>query len=293
MRLVEDCRGVAYTEFLIAFLPFFVLVLGITQLALLGAAHLAVRHAANAAVRSAVVLIDDDPARYEGEPRRVLDPNGRGSSSSSSILGISLPARRGDGRTRDIRMAAYVPLIGIAPSWNQIISSDQRLSIGRALGTSSLTRAGTGALYVLGATGVIIGQRGRTTRFAEGDDVTVRVTHAYPCLVPLASRVLCDNWIELQSGLPITMSRELAERVRAGVSTPEDIRAVLAAQSRVRDQSDRLEAASDPLEDLEHAELSGLLWATVATGTRFRVLTSESTLPLHSAPYPYQSEVRR
>ncbi|AKF05221.1 hypothetical protein [Sandaracinus amylolyticus] len=295
MRLARDTRGVAYTEFLIAFMPFFALVLGLTQLALLGQAHLAVRHAANAAVRSAVVVVDDDPARYGEQPRRELDPRARGGGGSNGLLrmiGATGISRRGDARTRDIRLAAYVPLLAISPARSQIFSSSQRQSIQRAVGTGDLSRAGFGMLYVLGASGVIVGERGRTTRYAQGDDVTVRVTHAYPCLVPLASRLLCDNWLELQSGIPITTSRDLLDRLRGGVAGPDDIREIMAAQRRVRAQRDRLRDSRDPLRDLDEAELAGLLWTTVATGTRFRLLTAEATLPLHSAPYPYQSEVR-
>ncbi|MDQ3031893.1 MAG: pilus assembly protein [Myxococcota bacterium] len=294
--LLRDQCGVAYVEFLIAFMPLFVLVLGLTQLALLGQAHLAVRHAANAAVRSAVVVIDDDPARYGGTPRRSLDPiNGSagGSSGFLASIGAASVPRRGDARSRDIRMAAYVPLLAIAPGRQQLVSSDGRRTIQRAVGTNELGRAAFGLLYVLGSTGVVFGEGRGPVQYAEGDDVRVRVTHAYPCLVPLASRLLCDSYLELRTGAPITSGRALIDRIRQGHSSVEDLRAILAAERRVQDQRARLQRARGPLEDLEQAELAGLLWATVATGTRFRMLTAEASLPLQSAPYPYQSEVSR
>jgi hypothetical protein len=293
--LLRDQRGVAYVELLIAFMPFFVLVLGLTQLALLGQAHLAVRHAANAAVRSAVVVIDDDPARYGGTARRTLDPiGGRGGGGSDgffSLIGapISMP-RRGDARSRDIRLAAYVPLLAISPGRQQIMSRLQRANVERAVGTGGLGRAAFGMLYVLGSTGVVFGEGRGPVQYAEGDDVRVRVTHAYPCLVPLASRLLCDNWLELQSGVPITGSRDLVDRIQRGSSSAADIRAILAAQRRMSAQRERLQGAREPLADLDQAEVPGLLWTTIANGTRFRMLTAEASLPLQSAPYPYQSE---
>jgi hypothetical protein len=295
-RLRNDERGVAYTEFLIAFMPLLIFVLGITQLALIAQASLAVQHAANAAVRSAVVVLDDDPARYDGTPRRSLDQDGRGSGGSSGVLSfIGAPGglpRRGDARTRDIRLAAYVPLLAIAPGRQQILSTRQRRTVQGAVGTADLGRSAFGLLYVLGSTGVVVGTGGRV-RFGEGEDVTVRVTHAYPCLVPLAARVLCDSFIELQTGMPIATTQDLLERIRSGVNSAADLRAIAAAQERVRLQRGRLSDARPGVRDLRSAEVPELLWATVANGTRFRVITADATLPIHAAPYPYQSEVSR
>lgn len=63
-------RGAVYVEFLIAFFPVFVLVLGICQLAFIASAKAVVEHASWAAARSAVVVLDDEPKRYGGIPRR-------------------------------------------------------------------------------------------------------------------------------------------------------------------------------------------------------------------------------
>ncbi len=306
-HFVADTSGVVYVELLISILPVFTMWLGIAQLALLGQASLAVRHSANAAARSAVVVLDDDPRGYGDTPRRRLDTSGRGGGGSTGFLdalGGSLGiARRGDARTRDIRLAAYVPLIGIAPSSGQIFSRAQSRSLRAAVGTSSLSRAAFGALYVMSATGVTFhgGMPGsmlpwsgneHQTRFAPGSAVTVRVTHAFPCLVPIASRFLCDTWIELQTGVPITGLQDLIARIRQGTSTVEDLRAIMRAQEQMREQRRRLDDSSDELEALGEAEIPGTMWLTAANGTRFRLLSARATLPLQSAPYPYQSEVR-
>jgi len=67
--LVTDVRGVVMFEFLLAFIPVLLLFLGAVQLALLSAAALVVQHAAIDGARSAAVVLDDDPARYEGDAR--------------------------------------------------------------------------------------------------------------------------------------------------------------------------------------------------------------------------------
>jgi TadE-like protein len=61
--------GTVYVEFIIAFLPLFIFVLGIAQLAFIASAKAVVEHAAWAAARSAVVVLDDDMDRYGGVPR--------------------------------------------------------------------------------------------------------------------------------------------------------------------------------------------------------------------------------
>ncbi len=67
--LVRDRRGAAYVEFLIAIVPFFLFVTCVLQGALLQLGHLVTERAADAAARSAVVVLDDDPARYGGAGR--------------------------------------------------------------------------------------------------------------------------------------------------------------------------------------------------------------------------------
>jgi len=67
-RNTSEC-GVVYVEFLIAFIPLFVLVLGICQLSFIAAAKVIVEHSAWRAARAAVVVLEDDPEKNGGSPR--------------------------------------------------------------------------------------------------------------------------------------------------------------------------------------------------------------------------------
>ena len=113
LALTTDERGVVYLEFLLAFVPFFILFLCTAQLALVAQAALVVRHAALSAARQAVVSIDDDPAFYEGAPRKVLSEAGSNrtasagprvfsaaspdaASAASKVSAPEVPARAGD-----------------------------------------------------------------------------------------------------------------------------------------------------------------------------------------------------
>lgn len=64
-------------EFLLAFLPTFLLFLGLIQSGLLFTARLFVDHAATNAARAAAVVIGDDPKRYDGEPPHQISSDSR------------------------------------------------------------------------------------------------------------------------------------------------------------------------------------------------------------------------
>jgi hypothetical protein len=76
-------RGAVYVEFIIAFLPLFIFVLGIAQLAFIASAKAVVEHAAWAAARSAIVVLDDDMDRYGGVPLGNISQK-----STKSVAGI-------------------------------------------------------------------------------------------------------------------------------------------------------------------------------------------------------------
>jgi hypothetical protein len=89
--VVGDTRGVVYVEFLIAFMPVFVLFLSLVQLVLIEMANLVAKHAAVTAARAAMVVLPDDPAHYGGAA-----------------------VERAEGqRLDDIKLAAKVPLMAI------------------------------------------------------------------------------------------------------------------------------------------------------------------------------------
>jgi Flp pilus assembly protein TadG len=66
--LRHDARGAVYVEFLIVFLPLFVLFMSLVQFAFVEVANLVTKHAAVTAVRAAIVVLPDDPAYYEKAP---------------------------------------------------------------------------------------------------------------------------------------------------------------------------------------------------------------------------------
>jgi Flp pilus assembly protein TadG len=68
MRAVRDLRtdqrGAVYVEFLIVFLPLFVMFMSLVQLAFVEIANLATKHAAVGACRAAIVVLPDNPQYY-------------------------------------------------------------------------------------------------------------------------------------------------------------------------------------------------------------------------------------
>ena len=71
--LADCCRGAAYVEFLIAFLPVFLAFLGLWQLGRLYATHLVLEHAAFAGARAAAVIVPMPNANGEVDDRLTGD----------------------------------------------------------------------------------------------------------------------------------------------------------------------------------------------------------------------------
>jgi Flp pilus assembly protein TadG len=63
--LRTDQRGAVYVEFLIVFLPLFVMFMSLVQLAFVEIANLVTKHAAVGAVRAAIVVLPDNPQYYK------------------------------------------------------------------------------------------------------------------------------------------------------------------------------------------------------------------------------------
>ncbi len=101
--LATDRRGATYVEFLVVVVPFFLFVMCVFQAALLEFADLVVGRAASAAARSAVVVLDDDPQLYGGEPRNSVSAGGarldairRGAANALAALPSAAGAERSD-----------------------------------------------------------------------------------------------------------------------------------------------------------------------------------------------------
>jgi hypothetical protein len=208
--VLEDDRGAVYVEFLLVFMPVFLFFLAVVELGFVYAGKLVVQHAATRAARAAAVILDDDPARYRGEPRGQLDLAGSAGTPSpieAFMSGVGLDGAGGDGaggaRFRDIRAAASVPLLASAPSAAQL--QDPERSIASAIGQGS-DRAGQGARrYNRAAMAVTFPTApGATTfrsTFGTDDLVTVRVTYLLHCAVPLVPQLMCDSPGRLRSAL--------------------------------------------------------------------------------------------
>ncbi len=63
-ELRSDRRGAVYVEFLIVFLPLFIMFMSLVQLAFVEIANLVTKHAAVGACRAAIVVLPDNPQLY-------------------------------------------------------------------------------------------------------------------------------------------------------------------------------------------------------------------------------------
>ena len=66
--LRKDARGAIYVEFLIVFMPLFVMFMSLVQFAFVQTANLVTKHAAVQAARAAIVVLPDDPNFYGNVP---------------------------------------------------------------------------------------------------------------------------------------------------------------------------------------------------------------------------------
>lgn len=286
--------GVVYVEFLMAFFPVFLLFLGVVQLAFIGGARIVVQHAAVVAARAAIVVLEDDPACYEGEPRGRIDRDGKppsgaswstkvasrlsrgqGSRRSSSGNARSIPPKGGP-RLADIRRAAYMPLATIAPSpdaiagWlmSSIPFSNATPSVSDAIGSSPVERLLGGMLaYGRAAAAVTFPTAPGAKEIYDGsvtaDDVTVRVTFLYRCAIPGVDRLICDSlkhWTKVKK-----KSKSLSSRGRRPQKAPTE-----------RDQIAR---------ELRHVEAPKFLERLRLLGGRYIALRAEATLPNQKASY--------
>ncbi|MCS6799546.1 MAG: pilus assembly protein [Myxococcota bacterium] len=289
LTLRQDARGAAYVEFLIAFIPLFVMFLGMLQAAMMYAAQLVVQHAANRAARAAVVVLPDDPARYDGDPVNQIEMRGGGGGGRLSIPGIGALSLSGQGNARvnAIRAAASIPLLAVSPSFDQLYRDAQ---VVHALSGGALERGGAGILlYNRFAVGVTFPREAGSDEvhtshtFGPDDDVTVRVTYLFHCGVPIASRFMCDTFLDHLVGTSLAAAEDMVVAARDG-----DLQALLAAHRRFRHARDRIQAADAGWREIQlGADSPGLGIAVHVTGARYAVLRAEATLRNHGARYEY------
>ena len=248
----SDASGAVMLEFLLAFVPVLTLLLGITQLGLLAVGRAVVQHAAAGAARVAVVVLEDDPKHYGGQPRGSVARTERRSSATRAGGGAHLDLQAiltglsgDDSRAGHVSAAALMPLSALAPSPMTLMGTylDRNVDVASSFEPSPLGRALFGATWYGHAATAVTFPRSPGSRqlrrgaFGAGELVTVRVTYLLHCAVPLIARAVCG-------------------------------RAPKAAGS-----------------DLVEVQNQAGLRLLRASGARFAVLSAEATLPLQSAGY--------
>lgn len=274
---IRDERGAVYVEFLIAFLPLFVLFLALCQIALLVAGKLVVRHAAFAAARSAIVVLDDEPAYYGGAPRGVLSEgksveppasSGAGFVDAFSSLAKSLvpetgaaamPITQRGARMKAIRGAALRPLSAIAPTAAAFLGGRSATLADAVARDPAGSRAFAG-VYADAAAFVTLHRAPGTHELAtepilHDTPITIRVTYLQLCGVPLVRNFICRSLGTLLDGTATSVTG----------ATPPTLR-------------ERLTRAGAP----------GWLEAAADPAARFMVFEAEVTLPNQGALYEYE-----
>lgn len=207
-------HGTVVVETMFAFIPILMLFLGIVQYALLAAGQLVVHHAAVAGVRSAAVVLDDDPTHY-GQAERLSIGGGTGEASSGGleelaarILGaapgqaparaeLALQAVITGPRMAPIRNAVYAKLAAIVPARAlALLDGSRDQSVLDVLGSSPVLRLTQAPPYLPVTTAITFPRSpGSPELFDARVDpqgmLTVRVTHAVACTIPLVSALMC------------------------------------------------------------------------------------------------------
>lgn len=306
--------GLVYVEFLLCFIPIFVLFLGTVQLALIAGANLVVKHAAYRGARSASVVLADDPRFYDGEPIGHLgtpaDNSGPGSGGSGSSgsggsgflggLGLALnidfagfsglsDADDVGARLSDIQMATYAPLAALTPNLQNLKTiaegSNAANSLAEALDDEHWSRLALGlAAYNDIATVVRFPDARNSDTYYEddvdtaADDITVRVTHLFRCAIPVVAPLICRSARSL--GLDYALDRSTDDGSQDEDSLDEE----------QEDEPSAEELAEQQLfDDLDHIPSRAGLAALSVSNTHIFVLKQESTIPSQWAPYPYAS----
>jgi len=299
LRRRRDTRGAIYVEVLVAIIPVMIFFFGLLQLAMFYSARLIVRHAAWRAVRTAVVVLDDDPERYEGQERRMIyAEDGSTAPSSSSAqgfadsigeaLGVSLPAtglgsaNKAGPRLSAIQRSAYMALAVLAPTPSKLL---------RNFGVSALEDVGNGARFL---TGLMLYNRAAamvTLRKPDGEyandvpsdgDVTVRISYLYYCGMPIVNYIMCDT-LPGMAGFD-----QLGDAVKNAYQTivSEGPQAASAAAEGFQDDLERASAAADARSrELKYVESPELLLPLMFSRAHFKMITAEATLPNQGACY--------
>jgi hypothetical protein len=328
-------------EFLIALFPVMLAFLGFTQFCFMAIAKLAVQHSAVLAARAAVVVIEEAdgvpgaPVNvYEGfpagglelSPAKDADAAGQASQTQAAVGGVSQVAaesestrqtmdgllgsyERTSSRIKQIRTAAYWPLLAISPSVVEdgvdiasTLSNSElfpKMRVRSAIGESDSTRILGAFLYNLGAvavtfpTGLGAAQLRSDGEFAPDELITTRVTYLFRCQVPFVSAIMCasgwalmlgDAWVD-----PFLM-RRIAKTVGQPPQRVQDMPGwvdnwMRAEELRTRMQQ-RVDAFTGREQEFAQVEWPFMLDVLLAwPGSRYVVMSAEAALPAQGAKY--------
>ena len=268
--LIAERGGAVMLEFLLAFPPLLLLFLGVMQLALLAVGDLVVKHAAIAGVRAAVVVLDDDPRHYGGEPRGRVDGSGRAEGierrfTAQFAATPNAEHARADvpSRMAAIRTAVHAPLSALAPPPSLLVPGMDPPDLTRTLGGSAGRTAFALATFLPLATAIVFpvaaGADALQDTDVTADPLVLRVTHLLPCTVPIARRFLCRvlDWDAQHQRLAIASGSAAADRA---------------------------------LRELQRAPLASQQGLLALYGVPVALLSAEASLPQQAAPYAYLSE---
>jgi hypothetical protein len=295
--------GVIYVEVLVAIIPVLVFFFGLLQLALLYTSRLVVRHAAQRAVRSAVVVLEDDPKRFDDAGQGEISYHEANSSSGGStqeflqgvgdLLGVELPisdvqrmlSSEAGPRLAAIQRAAYMPLSTLAPSPAALLETFGLDSSGLGAADSNLAQFLVGLLLYNRAAAMVTLRKpdgSVATCVGPTEDVTVRVTYLYFCTMPIAASIMCDSLMEL-SGLD-----QLDDAVKRGYEAASSGGLEGVKQAKEGLQAD-LQRVSDTVgglsRELQYAASPELLLPFLFSRAHFKLVSAEATLPNQGALY--------
>jgi hypothetical protein len=329
-------------EFLIALMPILLAFLGFTQLCFIAIAKLAVRHSAALATRAAVVVLEEAdgipgvPANiYSGFPAGGLEVDkpatNSGSDSGSvdkaqaNVSDVSSTAANSDStkrtmdgllgstdrtssRIKQIRTAAYWPLLAISPNLIDDgvdlasgLSNGQvfpKMTVKTAIGTSDAARILGAFLYNLGAVAVTFPRAAGSKELTDGSFdagalITTRVSYLFRCQVPLVSPIICssgwalmfgDAWVD-----PVTL-HNVVKTVGSPPKSAQDLPGWVDEWKQTKAFRDRQQQRVDAFKGRE-AEFRQVEWPFMLDvllawpGARYVVLSAEAQLPLQSANY--------
>jgi hypothetical protein len=313
-RLTRDTRGAVYVEFLITFIPVFLVFVCMVQLAMIFVAGLTVQRAATAAARAAAVVLDDNPRYYNGERRMAItaDDAGTGATGLRGLLQtLGLPGGGGGAagdlsRFAVIRTAAEIPLVAIAPPPGALFTRASEESVGRAIGTIPAGRAAFALVYHRMALAVTFpdgpGSKTRVTSWSKPSgtgvlppEVRVRVSYLFHCAVPLANRIMCRDGVEIAYPT-IARARAYARFARSLGSGGDPIEAYNALRDELR-RIEQIETTLSPaVDDLRQNREAMALLALASFASdffggpilRFAVIGAEAQMPIHYAHYEYR-----